>query len=186
LRDDGFFDPGINNRSTAEEVIEGVLLAAQREHREKKIPYLGNLLASFAIYDDFDRSSANMLIGLSMDLSYTQLCLLAICEETERWKLRTAPYLLTVGTGGTMVLPRKLSDVLHQLFDLWQRAAIGYRYTPGEIYVSPYPLNVVPAKMFSHSVGSNLVRLMGLNDIPDEDLLPLVQELRWNGALPTE
>lgn len=41
LRDDGFFERTID-RSNAEESFEAVLLKAQDEFEEKKIPYLGN------------------------------------------------------------------------------------------------------------------------------------------------
>jgi hypothetical protein len=57
LRTDGFFElpptrhPAcaeipIIERPPAEEVIEGILLAVQREHEEKKLPFIGNLIAN--------------------------------------------------------------------------------------------------------------------------------------------
>ena len=36
------------NRSTPKEVMEAVVLSAQREHEEKKLKYQGRLLASIA------------------------------------------------------------------------------------------------------------------------------------------
>ena len=50
-RDDGFFDPQPpDNRSSAEEIAEGALIAAQREHEEKKILHLGYLLANICVF----------------------------------------------------------------------------------------------------------------------------------------
>jgi hypothetical protein len=46
LRSDGFFDEDASNRAPADEIAEGVVIAAQREHEEKKLKFYGNLLAS--------------------------------------------------------------------------------------------------------------------------------------------
>ena len=50
-----------NDRSFADEIIEGVLLAAQREYQEKKLPLYGNLLTNIAFRSDIDRVTANRL-----------------------------------------------------------------------------------------------------------------------------
>ena len=76
LRQDGFFDPAANDRAAAEEVLEGVLLAAQREHEEKKLPFIGNLLANLAFDPTVDRAGANWLVSQAERLTYRQLCLL--------------------------------------------------------------------------------------------------------------
>ena len=54
VRTDGFFDEKQTGRSDAEEVGENVLLKVQREPEEKKIQYMGYLLANIA----FIRKSA--------------------------------------------------------------------------------------------------------------------------------
>ena len=43
LRDDNFFDQ-VNDRSTAEEILEGTLLVAQKEYEERKLPYIATIL----------------------------------------------------------------------------------------------------------------------------------------------
>ena len=55
LRSDDFFQKdSISDRSPADEIFEGVLLAAQKEHEELKIKYLGNLYGNlgFSYYVD--------------------------------------------------------------------------------------------------------------------------------------
>lgn len=39
LRNDDFFSKMIDDRSSSEEILEGTIFAAQREHEEKKLPY---------------------------------------------------------------------------------------------------------------------------------------------------
>lgn len=78
LRQDGFLAAAGSQRSAANEVGEGVLLAAQREHEEKKVPLLGSLLASVAFDSEISRPQANLLLRLGEELSYQQLCVLAL------------------------------------------------------------------------------------------------------------
>lgn len=73
LRDDDFFENVDNDRSTAEEVYEGILLAAQKEYEEKKIELLGCLFANIAYDSSITRSIANGLIKEASELSYQQL-----------------------------------------------------------------------------------------------------------------
>lgn len=76
VRDDGFFTDDKHDRSSADEIFEGVVLASQREYQEKKILFYGNLLANIAFHPEISRAQANLLIRLAEQLSYRQLCLL--------------------------------------------------------------------------------------------------------------
>lgn len=77
IRDDGFFheerEPG---RTEAEEVAEAVVLAAQREHEERKLPYMGKLHASIAFMSAISRAEANMMIHLLDRMTYQQVLVL--------------------------------------------------------------------------------------------------------------
>jgi hypothetical protein len=77
VRQDDFFQELPEDRAPAVEIAEGVLLAAQREHQERKLPFYGNLLANIAFREDIDRSLANALVGQAEQMSYRQLCLLS-------------------------------------------------------------------------------------------------------------
>lgn len=78
LRDDGFFEAQPGDRSAGAESVEGVLLATQRDHEEKKLPFYANLLANLAFDTTYDRAEANLLIRLGRELSYRQLLLLSL------------------------------------------------------------------------------------------------------------
>jgi hypothetical protein len=88
LRSDNFFSEELVGRSVAAEVAEGVVLAAQRDHEEKKLPLYGNLLANLAFSSLFSRAQANLLARLAEKLSYRQLCLLALFSKDSRVRAR--------------------------------------------------------------------------------------------------
>ena len=76
LRDDGFFENDDTNRSTADEIVEGIMFSAQREHEEKKLKYYGNLVANIAFDKTISREQANQLINISKRLTYRQIKLI--------------------------------------------------------------------------------------------------------------
>ncbi len=88
IRQDGFFEDQPDNRSTAEEIFEGVLLIAQREYQEKKLKFYGNLLANIAFRPDIDRDLANAVVREAENMTYRQMCLISLCirkEEFSKW-----------------------------------------------------------------------------------------------------
>ena len=80
-RSDGFLEPGKDGRCSYDEIAEGVLLAAVREHEERKVPLLGNLIAEL-VYgreaEQVGRADANAILALAKRLTYRQLCLIAL------------------------------------------------------------------------------------------------------------
>ena len=89
---DGFFEPDITDRSPADEIAEAVLIAAQREHEEQKLPYIANLLAFVAFESRIDRGMANYLIKLASFLTYRQLCILELARNPFGRGLHPAPF----------------------------------------------------------------------------------------------
>lgn len=80
LRTDGFFNAGTPGpgRSSAEEVAEAVILAAQRDPMERKLRHYSELLASIAVVEAIDEATAQRLVALLRDLSWRQLEMLAL------------------------------------------------------------------------------------------------------------
>jgi hypothetical protein len=83
LRDDNFFDFG-NNRPLSEEILEGILLSAQREHEEQKLQFLGNLYANICFNKNISRAYANQLIRTANSLTFRQYCILQLLKEIYR------------------------------------------------------------------------------------------------------
>lgn len=77
IRDDGFFNEGTDDRSTADEIVEGALIAAQREHEERKVEYIGYLIANICFDDSLDASHSNALISTAERMSWRQMRILS-------------------------------------------------------------------------------------------------------------
>lgn len=86
-RNDGFFDSQLGQRSPADEIIEGVLLAAKQDYEEKKLPYYANLLANIAFQANVDKITANALLKLAERLSYRQLSYISLMAQRSTFNL---------------------------------------------------------------------------------------------------
>lgn len=76
LRENVFFEESEDDRSTAEEILERTLFAAQREAEEKKVPYYARMYANIAFSKDVTRPMANQIIKIAEQLTYRQLLIL--------------------------------------------------------------------------------------------------------------
>lgn len=86
VRNDNFFTKDVTDRSSADEILDGILLASQREHEELKLKYLGNLYGNIAFFSEIDKYQANFLLRLSQNLSFRQFCLLAIFYHKQNFQ----------------------------------------------------------------------------------------------------
>jgi hypothetical protein len=82
-RDDGFFDQNETGRSKNDELLEGVLLKCKSEPEEKKIKLIGNIYANLVFMPEVSPEGANWLLQKAQDLTYRQLCMLAIIQQKE-------------------------------------------------------------------------------------------------------
>jgi hypothetical protein len=79
LRSDDFFgDAGEQGRTTADEVTEGALRAAQQEWEERKIPYIAHVLGEVCFREDVSAAAANMVLEIVRSLRYRGMCFLAV------------------------------------------------------------------------------------------------------------
>lgn len=182
LRDDGFFDEMPDDRSAASEIFEAVVIAAQTEHEEKKLPFMGNLLAYLAVTPGISRAYANSLVKVASDLSFTQLCLMSIYANGDRWELRDRKYDLGNLELREASLSLGLSVVLDQTFVMWQRGLVR-NSAEFETVLPPHPLNVVPANTVIQGLTAQLFEFMRLDDIDEEELKPLIEHLQWDGSI---
>lgn len=167
LRQDDFFCPGQSGRSDAEEVVENILLKCQREPQEKKIPFVGYLLASLAFRNDISTDMAHLIIKLADELTYRQLCLLRIATRTNTLELRDSNYR-ELG-----LFPKSLYPILHECFDLYHKELINLG---GE-----HPLGLTgvwPAKMSTQGLGVDICDMMQLWLIPDEEQNLIIRHLK--------
>jgi hypothetical protein len=76
IRRDTFTSGSPDGRAPFEEILEGVLIKAQREHEEKKIRYLGQFLGNIAFDANCSSGQANYLLSLLERLTYQQLVMI--------------------------------------------------------------------------------------------------------------
>jgi hypothetical protein len=174
LRDDDFFlKDEATGRTSADEIIEGTLLAAQREHEERKLPYYANLLANLPFEPAIDRYTANLLLRTAQELSYRQLCLLALVAKKDQHILPNKSRPADGISWGAWSVKEELDDLGYGKREMVMAAHHG----PG------LPTNIgVPADLALRTAGTALYELMGLAEIPDSELYKLSALLRdWAG-----
>jgi hypothetical protein len=166
LREDDFFEDKPDNRSAATEIVEGVLLAAQREPEEKKIQYYSTMLALIAFYPVISRAHANQLINLAQRLTYRQYCLLSLFTQREKFNLRNTNYQQENTVSVAVVA------LLSEIFELEQLGLIN----SGEAVLGM--TDITPGKMKVEGQGKMLYNLMQLNTINPKELEEISQLLR--------
>ena len=156
-RQDAFFDPSEEHRSAAEEILEGVLLAAQREHEERKCRHLGLLFANLVFREDVTPGMANYLIHRAESLTYRQLSLLALIAAPQR-------YGFNIAWGRAIKIERYGTDptLVREILDL-EGIAHGFGNTeqPPGLY----------------AMGELLAELMELTTIAQVDVDPVARQL---------
>ena len=173
-REDDFFDEKQTGRSDAKEVAESVLLKAQREPEEKKIPYMGYLLASIAFEPKISVHMAHQLIKAAEQLTYRQLCILKLCAVKDEFGLCSNNYR-------EGAYPENdLYEVLHECGDLHNREYIhsGLDTATYESNTLSRVRSIIPNDMAFRPIGSYLYNLMKLSQIPDEDIAPIAEQLK--------
>ncbi len=167
IREDGFFGESHQGRSDAEEIWESALMKSQREPEERKLPYMAHLLASLAFAGDISVHLAHQLTKTAEQLTYRQLCILKLIANQSRHSLRDGDYT-EAAVGKVSVAVAQLA---YEYRDLSNR---GYILSSG-LMLGPAYLN--PSKVTLQAMGELTIRLMRLEEIPEEDITPIVTEL---------
>ena len=167
LRNDSFFNPTSTDRSDADEVYEATILAAQREHEEKKLRYYGNLVASLSFNVTFDKAQANQLIRIASGLSWRQICILSLAHRKQNFSLRDSDYI----SEPTMTFDRIF--LLDEVMELYNKSLVvfGTNFLMGIT-------GIHPSRIKLEGVGSHLYDMMELSTISNEDLEQLALLLR--------
>ena len=167
IRQDGFFDQEQTDRSDADEVVENIVLKCQREPQEKKIRFMGYLIANLSFDSTTSADLAHQIINVADELTYRQLCLLRIAVGAKTLNLCNTNYR------ELKKFPRELYQILHECLDLYNRALINFG---GEV-VFGLP-DIQPGSMDTQGLGGDIHNLMNLNLIPIEDMMPIIHVLR--------
>lgn len=167
LRSDGFFERTSTSRSDAEEVAESVLLKSQREPEERKLQYMGYLLANIAFDAEISGQMAHQIIKAAEGLTYRQLCIMKLAVVKDSFGLRSGDYR---GQGS---FTKDLYQVLYECLDLYNRGFVNFG---GEVAFGP--TDIAPGRMTVQGLGADLYNLMGLSTISNNELTPIAAQLR--------
>lgn len=160
IRQDGFFQEQPDERTGGEEILEGVLLTAQREHEEKKLKYIGNIFANVAFMPEVSAAQANWLLQRARELTYRQLCILAL---TQRKDHKNPSYGPKDGDPAFEMEHQQLMDMLSYDESLED-------YSRGHIT----DIGGLSRITGLNRIGMLCYTVMGLDEIPEDDLRRLL------------
>lgn len=167
MRTDGFFNDKKNGRSAAEEIVESVILKAQKEPEERKITFMGNLLSNISFDSQINAELGHQIIKIAEQLTYRQLCILKLSAVKEKFNLQEQDYR------GQDSFQKDLYQILYEYLDLYQRGLVNFGNE-----VAFGPTDIKPAKTTIQGIGADIFNLMGLTKIPDQDILIIAKVLR--------
>jgi hypothetical protein len=177
-RDDGFFgQDAVSNRSSADEVLEGILLKARDSYEEKKLIYIGRLYASIAFTPSINSAQANHLITLSGQLTYRQLVVISIGGRqafTHNPILRDKNFTSDESRVG---LTSNVTSLMTEVFDLYQRGLIADKSTAAWLGMTSINLG----NIIVEGTGMTLYAAMMLNRMPEDEWSEFLQAFPLNG-----
>jgi len=147
---------GTDGRTIRDEIIEGTLLIAQREYEERKIRFYGILTANLGFKPDIDRAHATFLLRRASQMSYRQLCLLAIFAQPE-YATRNEDYL-------NVEMDGSLEALLLEIRELHGNDIVNIGFAPSENI-----RGIRPHLIKTTIIGRELFELMELWNIKSED-----------------
>ncbi|MGK9250846.1 hypothetical protein [Paenibacillus humicus] len=185
-----FLDNGMY-QSNANEILEGILLACKREHEEKKIIYISNILANIVFDSEIGIEEANHIVKLAEELTYRQLILLRIFEDHKFGEFNIRDFKLSTMETWELSYNQEIIEmtklgILAQL-DTDYYGIEGHEMTSDALeslvqrnaYIElSHCTQVIPKAVVSTSYGYLLYDLMGLSEIPHEDVTKTMQLLR--------
>ena len=162
LRDDNFFSEEEDNRSSAEEIFEGILLSSQHENEEKKLKYLSNMYANIVFDCKIDRYMANHLIKVASDLTYRQLLIILVLMRYQSGFL-TEPARRNTEYG-TINGYRNIS-LASEIFDLYRKNILFSCTSISDA------AGINPSLLKVKGIGELMYKLMDMNEVSyDEEV----------------
>ena len=110
---------------------------------------------------------AHQITKVAEQLTYRQLCLMKLAVIAKDAGLRAGDYR------GVQNFSKELYQVLYECLDLYQRALINFA---GDVAFGP--TDVASGKMVLQALGIDIFNLMRLGNIPNEDLIPIIAQLK--------
>lgn len=174
-REDGFFEPDQERgRGRADELLEAVLINAQRDHEERKIRHLGWLYSSFVFNREIAPAHASYLVNLASRLTYHELVLLALFHADSGY--RGLP-----GWDRLHPFEWRANALAGELYDLARGGLL--------MRTDHLPVQVIedanPSQLWVAPTGCKLFHWMRLDRISEEERAEAYEELTAIKDIPT-
>lgn len=174
IRKDDFFESSNFQRSSAEEIFEGVLIKAKNEHEERKVRLLGNIFANAAFMPKVSVGEVNHILKMFDDLTYRQLCALALIfrkkplgielEDIDYAEFGNEKYL-------SFLSPTSIS-LRVEIYQMYQLGLVNMNDTALLSWE-----HIAPEKLELTELGNRCYEIMGLYEIPNDEIKILVRVL---------
>lgn len=164
LRSESFYRDSVDDRSSAKEILEGVLIASQRENEEKKLLYLANLYANINFDETVSRPMANQLVKIAATVSFRQLVVLSVIGNNQFGTLGVSLY----NTAFRGYIRNNDKSIAAEIFDLYRTSLI---VSSDPIYDAS---SFTPSHLVMNGMGELLYNLMELNTMPKDEIVDTV------------
>jgi len=170
-REDAFFEESRAGRAAAEEILEGIVLTAQREYEERKVAFLGYLYANICTNASVTREHANQLIKTASNLSFRQFCLLAALK-VRRDREESFTFRLSFALDNASI---QKQDVIAELRDLHQRGLVTLKLETIDSGIDDHTSPIDKQGINISSSGLEFYDLLSLDRLALDDLAPILQ-----------
>ncbi len=160
-RTDGFFDARSSGTSSADEILEGALIKCKNEHEEKKMKFIGNIFAN-ATFTNVSADTINCALTIAERMTYRQICLLSLVGQQYKLDFDTSTFRLRNSKSGEAILV--YCEVQYSDDVIVDEGASRKGLSP---------------------VGQVCFELMGLQDVPKEDIDELMSTMKENPLFPS-
>lgn len=165
IRNDPFFMPEAEERSSADEITEETMFAAQRESEEKKLPFLANMYANLFFDEAIDKPMAFQLLRMAEKLTFRQLQIVSLiggiqiaAEDMHFQPLRKEAYKSINGY--------KNISIATEVYSLYREGVIQSKSAILD------PVGITPAELTVGGCGAMLYNLMELSKVPFDSYTP--------------
>lgn len=174
IRDDGFFDKETFDRSKAEELFEGTLLKCTNQFQEKKIKFISRIFEKTIFDKSISAESANQLLVIADSLTYRKLCIISFYG---RRNIDFVGEVLMRDVYSWYPTIKFTTNEKLLLQDLYELINLDVLDKANMMMVSNK--DIMPDKLALTEIGKSLYEIMDLIELEREDILPIVEELKY-------
>lgn len=170
IRNDSFFQQN-GNRSSAQELFEGVLIKCKEEYQEKKIQYVTKIFEKTIFDKNISPETANQILSIAEKYTYRKICIISFFNRKEDFNtslLMKEPYSWYENATYTLTL-----EILKQ--DIFELANDGILDQNG--FATFTKEDIIPFDYKLTTIGETIFKMMDLHLIPRLEIESIYNEL---------